>query len=48
MGRLTYLAHLHCRNEIDSRDFAFHEECFQALNSSNSNKNIVITKPIQE
>ena len=46
MGKLTDLAHLFCGSEIDSCDFAFYEECFQALNSSNSSKNIVITKPI--
>ena len=43
-ARLTDLAHLYCGEEIDSRDFAFHGECFRALNSLRSNKNIVITK----
>ena len=44
-ARLTDLAHLYCDEEIDSRDFAFHGECFRALNSLHSNENIVITKP---
>ena len=44
-ARLTDLAHLYCGEEIDSRDFAFHGECFRALNSLHSNENIVITKP---
>ena len=43
-ARLTDLAHLYCGEEIDSRDFAFHGECFRALNSLHSNKNIVITE----
>ena len=43
-ARLTDLAHLYCGEEIDSRDFAFHGECFRALNSIHSNENIVITK----
>ena len=42
---LTDLAHLYCGEEIDSRDFAFHGECFQTLNSLHSNENIVINKP---
>ena len=44
-ARLTDLVQLYCGGEIDSRDFAFYGECFQALNSLHSNKNIVITKP---
>ena len=44
-ARLTDLAHLYCGGEIDLRDFAFHEECFRALNSLHFNKNIVIIKP---
>ena len=44
-ARLTDLAHLYCGEEIDSCDFAFHGECFRALNSLHSNENIVITKP---
>ena len=44
-ARLTDLAYLYCGGEIDSRDFAFHGECFQALNSLHFNENIVITKP---
>ena len=44
-ARLTGLAHLYCGGQIDSRDFAFHGECFRALNSLHSNENIVITKP---
>ena len=44
-ARLIDLAHLYCGGEIGSRDFAFHGECFQALNSLHSNENIVITKP---
>ena len=44
-ARLTDLAHLYCGEEINSRDFAFHGECFRALNSLHSNENIVITKP---
>ena len=44
-ARLTDPAHLYCGEEIDSRDFAFHGECFRALNSLHSNENIVITKP---
>ena len=44
-ARLTDLAHLYCGEEIDSRDFAFHGECFRALNSLHSNENIVINKP---
>ena len=44
-ARFTDLAHLYCGEEIDSRDFAFHGECFRALNSLHSNENIVITKP---
>ena len=44
-ARLTDLAHLYCGGETDSRDFAFHGECFRALNSLRSDENIVITKP---
>ena len=44
-ARFTDLAHLYCGGEIDSRDVAFHRECFRALNSLYSNENIVIIKP---
>ena len=30
-ARLTDLAHLYCVEEINSRDFAFHGECFRAV-----------------
>ena len=41
-ARLIVLAHLYCGREIDSRNFAFHGECFRALNILHSNENIVI------
>ena len=33
-ARLTDLTHLYCGEEIDSRNFAFHGKCFQALNTN--------------
>ena len=44
-ARITDFTHLYCEGEIDSCDFAFDGECFQAPNSLHSNKNIIFTKP---
>ena len=45
MANLNNLAHSYCDSPIDWTDFSMHLECFQAIKSLRSNKDILITKP---
>ena len=44
-AKLNSLAHCYCDSPIDLTDFSMHRECFQAIKSLCSNKDIPITKP---
>ena len=44
-AKLNNLAHSHCDSPIDWTDFSMHRECFQAIKSLCSNKDILISKP---
>ena len=44
-AKLNNLAHSYCDSPIDWTDFSTHRECFQAIKSLRSNKNILIAKP---
>ena len=45
LAKLNNLAHSYCGSPIDWTDFSMHRECFQAIKSLRSNKDILITKP---
>ena len=44
-AKLNNLAHSYCNSPIGWTDFFMHRECFQAMKSLRSNKDILITKP---
>ena len=44
-AKLNNLAHSYCDSPNNWTDFSMHRECFQAMKSLRSNKDILITKP---